>query len=165
MIDFLHEEAVALNGAFSQYDMKTIYPALQRVPKNGLYLEVGVMDGRSLLFARKWSKGRVVGIDRQRYVDFDDIFKDYKNWEFIHATSNEAVKNWTKPIDLLFIDGDHSYEGVKDDWENFSPFVKKGGWIYFHDADDTSPGVLRLTTELGATHSDNQRCSMAWIQK
>ena len=36
-------------------------------------------------------------------------------------------------IDLLFIDGDHSYEGVKKDYELYSPFVKKGGMIVFHD--------------------------------
>jgi cephalosporin hydroxylase len=36
-------------------------------------------------------------------------------------------------IDLLFIDGDHSYEGVKQDFLDYSPFVNKGGLICFHD--------------------------------
>jgi len=36
-------------------------------------------------------------------------------------------------IDLLFIDGDHSYLGVKKDWEMYSPLVKKGGFVAFHD--------------------------------
>jgi len=36
-------------------------------------------------------------------------------------------------VDLLFIDGDHSYEGVKKDWEMYSPLVKKGGIVVFHD--------------------------------
>ena len=36
-------------------------------------------------------------------------------------------------IDLLFIDGDHSYKGVKNDWEMYSPLVSKGGIIAFHD--------------------------------
>jgi cephalosporin hydroxylase len=38
-----------------------------------------------------------------------------------------------KPVDLLFIDGDHSYEGVKKDFEMYSPFVADGGMIGFHD--------------------------------
>ena len=38
-----------------------------------------------------------------------------------------------KPIDVLFIDGDHSYEGVKKDFEMYSPLVKAGGIIAFHD--------------------------------
>jgi predicted O-methyltransferase YrrM len=36
-------------------------------------------------------------------------------------------------LDLLFIDGDHSYEGVKQDFLSYSPLVRKGGWIAFHD--------------------------------
>ncbi|MCX8006172.1 MAG: class I SAM-dependent methyltransferase [Burkholderiaceae bacterium] len=36
-------------------------------------------------------------------------------------------------IDLLFVDGDHSFEGVSRDWENFSPLLKPGAWVAFHD--------------------------------
>jgi cephalosporin hydroxylase len=39
-------------------------------------------------------------------------------------------------IDFLFIDGDHTYEGVKDDFERYSPFVSDGGLIAFHDIVD-----------------------------
>ena len=37
------------------------------------------------------------------------------------------------PLDLLFIDGDHSYEGVKADFESYGPLVRAGGLIAFHD--------------------------------
>jgi predicted O-methyltransferase YrrM len=37
------------------------------------------------------------------------------------------------PVDLLFIDGDHTYEGVKEDWEMYSPLVRAGGLVIFHD--------------------------------
>jgi cephalosporin hydroxylase len=36
-------------------------------------------------------------------------------------------------IDFLFHDADHSYEGVKKDFEMYSPMVRKGGIIAFHD--------------------------------
>jgi predicted O-methyltransferase YrrM len=36
-------------------------------------------------------------------------------------------------IDFLFIDGDHTYEGVKRDWEMYSPLVRPGGLVAFHD--------------------------------
>ena len=39
----------------------------------------------------------------------------------------------SQKLDFLFIDGDHSYEGVKTDFELYSPLVKKGGIISFHD--------------------------------
>lgn len=37
------------------------------------------------------------------------------------------------PVDLLFIDGDHSYEGVKSDYAHYRRFVRPGGLIVFHD--------------------------------
>jgi predicted O-methyltransferase YrrM len=37
------------------------------------------------------------------------------------------------PLDLLFIDGDHSYQGVKADFVNYSPLVRRGGLIVLHD--------------------------------
>jgi len=36
-------------------------------------------------------------------------------------------------IDFLFIDGDHTYDGVKADFNNYSPLVRAGGLIAFHD--------------------------------
>jgi len=38
-----------------------------------------------------------------------------------------------KKIDFLFIDGDHSYNGVKMDFEMYSPLVQNNGIIAFHD--------------------------------
>lgn len=38
-----------------------------------------------------------------------------------------------KSIDLLFIDGDHRYEGVERDFEMYSPLVKENGILAFHD--------------------------------
>lgn len=171
MIDFLYEEAVARPGAFSQYDMMAVYPALQKIPKNGLYVEIGVMNGRSLMFARKHSKGTVVGIDIHRYNNWDEVFEGYKNWEFIHGNANDVVKTWDRKIDVLFIDGDHSHEAVQKDWKKWSPFVKKGGMVFFHDADDTSPGVLKVWQEIkgkekGLSRDDleGRNTSIAWVK-
>lgn len=51
------------------------------------------------------------------------------------ASSVEAVERILKnrPVDVLFIDGDHTYEGVKMDFELYSPMVRKGGLIALHD--------------------------------
>lgn len=38
-----------------------------------------------------------------------------------------------KPVDLLFIDGDHRYASVKKDFEMYSPLVRSGGLVVFHD--------------------------------
>jgi predicted O-methyltransferase YrrM len=60
------------------------------------------------------------------------------------------------PLEVLFIDGDHSYAGAKADFERWGAFVKPGGHLLFHDAVDTGgygnhyPGVVRLISEIGA---------------
>lgn len=53
-------------------------------------------------------------------------------------------------LDFLFIDGDHSYEGVREDFTMYSPLVREGGLIAFHDIADSggSREVHRLWTEL-----------------
>lgn len=77
--------------------------------------------------------------------------------EIVRATSQEAAKNWTRPIDLLFIDGDHSYDGVKRDWTLFSPHLTPFGVTVFHDAtwelhgpNRPDMGVPRFLEELRA---------------
>ena len=57
-----------------------------------------------------------------------------------------------RSIDFLFIDGDHRYEGVKRDYELYSPLVRSGGMIAFHDIVPGPPervgGVPRFWREL-----------------
>lgn len=36
-------------------------------------------------------------------------------------------------LDFLLIDGDHTYDGVRRDWEMYAPLVTEGGLITFHD--------------------------------
>ena len=49
------------------------------------------------------------------------------------ATVERVRSLMPAPVDFLFIDGDHSYAGVKQDFERFSPFVRSGGLIGLHD--------------------------------
>lgn len=57
-----------------------------------------------------------------------------------------------QPLDYLFIDGDHRYEGVKSDFEMYGPMVRKGGMIAFHDIVTGSShavgGVPRFWSEI-----------------
>lgn len=47
-----------------------------------------------------------------------------------------------KVLRLLFVDGDHTYEGAKKDIELFCPLVRIGGVVIFDDFNNTSPGVV-----------------------
>lgn len=53
-------------------------------------------------------------------------------------------------LDFLFIDGDHSYEGVRKDFEMYSPLVRAGGVVAFHDIAPCGPPkeVFKLWEEI-----------------
>ncbi len=115
-------------------------------------VEIGSARGKSACYVglalRDNGRGRLYAIDPHSPTDWNDsdsvdsfeIFRQNVAWigvgdqiEMIRTTSEEAARGWNRPIDLLFIDGDHSYEGVKRDWEMFSPFLSPFGVAMFHD--------------------------------
>ena len=59
-----------------------------------------------------------------------------------------------EPVDVLLVDGDHSYEGVSADWRHWRGRLAPGGHVLFHDAVDYGgfgtyvEGVGRLVAEL-----------------
>ncbi|MFO0967874.1 MAG: class I SAM-dependent methyltransferase [Gemmataceae bacterium] len=65
----------------------------------------------------------------------------------IQSASDQAAHSWTQSIRLLFIDGDHSYEASRRDFECWAPFVGKHGYVCFHDIGGW-PGVTRFYKEL-----------------
>lgn len=62
----------------------------------------------------------------EKYVT--EIQGDTHDKDFVKKVADIAGE-----VDLLFIDGDHSYDGVKQDFENYMSIVKSGGYIMFHD--------------------------------
>lgn len=62
-----------------------------------------------------------------------------------HTALKEELNG--QQIDLLFIDGDHSSDGVRADYEMYKEFVRPGGLIAFHDC-NVYPGIRSLTNEL-----------------
>jgi SAM-dependent methyltransferase len=63
----------------------------------------------------------------------------------IHMTSRQAAEAGAVPeqIDLLLIDGEHSYEGVKYDFDVYAKRVQKDGLILLHDSSVTGKGFSR----------------------
>lgn len=61
-----------------------------------------------------------------------------------------------RKLDFLFVDGDHTYEGVRKDFEMYSPLVRRGGLMAFHDIVPHPPGsgceVSKFWNEVGNKH-------------
>ena len=136
------------DGAYSTYDQDCILPHLVGMDESEVYLEIGVDKGKSLAFARYYSGGFIYGIDITDTLQHENAFIKGKDIVYLVDGSDIVAKTWDKPITLMFIDGEHTYEGVKRDWDNFSQFVRPGGTVFFHDCDSTSPGVVQLFDEI-----------------
>jgi hypothetical protein len=56
---------------------------------------------------------------------------------YVDTTKKFAKKFPKNKYEYIYIDGDHSYEGVKTDYKLFWPMLKKGGFMAFHDTDNS----------------------------
>ncbi|MFX1395148.1 MAG: class I SAM-dependent methyltransferase [Promethearchaeota archaeon] len=119
-----------------------------------IVLEIGTAEGGTLFLLTRLSdpNALILSIDLSgkkktyREVFYHSFAIDNQKIIFLERDSHklstlEELKKIlrNRQIDVLFIDGDHSYEGVKKDFEMYSPLVKKNGIIGFHDIVVISP--------------------------
>jgi predicted O-methyltransferase YrrM len=118
---------------------------------NKTMIEIGSFVGEStVLFAQSFKE--VIAIDpfladydpadptsylfefKNVYQTYLDRTGDHKNIKTIVSTSNDALEQLKgQEFDFIYIDGLHTYDGVKTDIINYLPLVKKGGVIGGHD--------------------------------
>jgi len=66
-----------------------------------------------------------------------------------NSHNNETLKKVSdRKYDILLIDGDHSYEGVKRDFEMYAPLIKEKGIIFLHDICNINAGVRIFWEEI-----------------
>lgn len=165
-VDYEALDLKANLGAFSVFDQEILVPEVMKLGTDDVYLEVGVDKGKSLSIARMVAKSgvKVYGVDLQPDPEVAYTY-------FFHGDSTEVAAKYTgNPVNVLFIDGDHSYEGCKADIDAWYPHMAVGGVMLFHDCDATSPGVVKAVEEFATEHKlgiykhPEQRCSMARIR-
>lgn len=128
-------------------------------------VEIGVMHGATTALLRSVmaSDGVVTGIDRhppgRLWVSFERLFAQHElarhprgRAVLLREWSYDAARQWTTPIDFLFIDGDHSWTGLERDWQDWTPHVLPGGLVALHDSrpmpDREGPDSVRFTNEV-----------------
>ena len=73
-----------------------------------------------------------------------------------HAVAEVKCALRGAPIDALYIDADHAYESARDDHAAYSPLVRPGGLIAFHDIAQKHDQVRRYWCELKACDPASQ---------
>jgi len=139
-----------------KFDYKALKPQLIRPMieqvrkenwKNIIGVEIGVYKGfnsasimRNLDMKRLYLVDPYISYDEYTEVDMDNIKQEmkrnlhnYSNRLFINKTSKDAINHIPDNLDFVYIDGNHTYEYVKQDIELYYPKVKQGGYIGGHD--------------------------------
>lgn len=75
------------------------------------------------------------------------VYKDDAQVSVIRKTSIEGAKDVPDEVDLVFIDGNHDYDAVKEDIATWRKKVRKGGILSGHDFQRDFPGVMRAVDE------------------
>ncbi|MDI3545103.1 MAG: 1-O-methyltransferase [Rikenellaceae bacterium] len=138
-----------------------LYKLALSLKENSVIVEIGSYLGASASFLASAAKEKnhiVFCVDTWKNDamsegerdTFDEFCKNTQHLQkyirTLRGKSVEIAKTFNNEIDLLFIDGDHSYEGVRADVEAWLPKVKDGGIVVFHDI-GWAEGVQRVVNE------------------
>lgn len=158
----------SIGGWLSHNEATALFLLATIAPRGATIVEIGSWKGKSTycLASGASKDGRVIAIDpfdASGEPGSEKVYGEQKGDaplldQFVANMRRGAVWDKVQPlkgysedfvgrisaIDVLFIDGDHSIEGCKFDFDNYAPHVRDGGYIALHDYDPSRP-------ELGPT--------------
>jgi len=154
-IDFIVKKSLELATTLNIYDDTRAFTKLLKDKKNLVGAEIGVKNGKnSLSFLRNLDIKMLYGVDPYSKYDgydelwfnnlqesFDNVERDaydrlrifHRRFKFVKEFSVNAAKIVSNNLDFVYIDGNHAYDYVKQDIEDWYPKVKSGGIIGGHD--------------------------------
>lgn len=138
------EEITKLMDLIKRANVKTMME-IGTLHGGTLFLFSRVIDKNAMILCNNLSDGRPQKtVFMSKIALFKAFIDNPDNMHFIYGSSHDdKTLRETKrllqknKLDFLFIDADHSYEGVKADYVMYSPLVRKGGIIAFHDVAGT----------------------------
>ena len=149
------DEAATIPGWMNPGELRWLYETAKGMDS---IIEIGSWKGRSTYALLSGCKGTVYAVDPfpgdpfpanhgSTYEDFIKNVGNFPNLSVCKMTSEAAAANGLPPqVDMVFIDGDHSYEGVMADLKIFAPRAKK--LLCGHDLTDPDyPGIRQALYE------------------
>jgi predicted O-methyltransferase YrrM len=142
---------VGIDRAESQTNERERAHLVRHATNRRKLVEIGVWEGLTTSSLRRamppdaelicidpYPVGRL-GFSTQRIIATTEVNR-VRNGRvrWIRATGAEAGRRYSSDgggaVDFVFIDGEHSYDGLRVDWETWSPLVARGGIIALHDS-------------------------------
>jgi len=166
-------------GFLTEGDVRFLWDLASSLPNNGTYLEIGSWMGLSTILAANALLAnlnlgaKIFAVDVWGYTEEFKNYDEVKNGTLyeiflqnvkranmehfvvpIRGKSSEILKDIDETFDLIFIDGDHTFEGAYSDIDSAFSKKKRDGRILGHDAD----GITGVKAAVMKFAEDN-RCS------
>jgi predicted O-methyltransferase YrrM len=166
-MEILDDVLTSVDGWLNPKEARLLYRLASECRSRGAIVEVGSWKGKSTICLARGSlaggKAQIHAIDPHTgspehskemgaVWTFDEFRRNIEKAgvnEMVvpHVDFSDAVAGkFFEPVELIFIDGLHEYEGVKLDFDSWFPKVMEHGIMAFHDTTGW-PGVLRLVNE------------------
>lgn len=159
----------AAPGFLTEREARFLALAAAGSPARGVILEIGSYKGKSTVglasIAAHYGLGKVIAVDPHTSPAATDVALGAQpsTWDDFRATlrqagladaveahrvfSRDLAPAWNRPIRLLWIDGDHTYAGAKEDIDLFRRHLADGAIVALHDALHTFEGPIRVFVE------------------
>jgi predicted O-methyltransferase YrrM len=175
-LDIVRE--ISYNVSTFHHHYHILYDIAETFGSNKInYIEIGAYAGGSSCLMLQRLNTTVISIDLGEPIPKGQVFENVINYknnnnyykyiqgnsqvvetknQVIEALSNSKILGYSNKIDILFIDGDHSFNGVVADFNMYSDLVSIGGYIIFDDYRDNihSPDVKKVVDSLIPSLSD-----------
>lgn len=144
----------SVEGWLTVEEGELLYRLARACTGKGAIVEIGSFKGKSTIWLAKGALAgagaKVVAIDphtgsaehrrgEQPVWTYDEFLANLRRAGVeeavmpVVATSAEAAERFDQPVELLFIDGDHRYEIVRQDFDLWFPRLLEGGYLLMHD--------------------------------
>ena len=161
-------DVASIKGWLTKDAAVLLYELARRVTR-GCIVEVGSYRGRSTVtLARGAAAGhgaRVYAVEphepfvgvlggefgpEDRAAFFRNMVRTnaYEQVRLLNTSSEVLSPGWKEPVALLWLDGDHAYEGVRRDFDSWEHHLLPECDVVLDDADDPQLGPHRLVAEL-----------------
>ncbi len=168
-----------IDGIFT---FEVLYSNMVATFETGKFVEIGSYKGRSIMFLAEKIKAakkdiKLYSVDTFQGIienEFDDpLFNQFmenieplKDMITVLKGDNGILHNQFEDnsLDFVFVDGDHSYEGVMRDLKGWFPKLKTNGIMAGHDYNEPSCGVKKAVDEFFAMGAQNYvgNCWIYW---
>jgi len=163
------QRVAAAPGFLSEREARFLALVAAAAPARGAILEIGSFKGKSTVglasIAARYSLGRVIAVDpftapsstdpslggsASSYDDFCRTLAQAGLTDHVEVHrhfSRDLASGWNRPIRVLWVDGDHTYRGAKEDLDLFAPHLADGGIVAMHDVLHNFEGPIRVFVE------------------